>query len=96
MRIGISIKPWNEGGYGRFGERTYKKLKEHGYSCVDYDMADTDSVIYTSSDEEMHKLLFHQKELATDAGIEIFRFMARGVGLQGILPKRTEMNEWKK
>lgn len=71
MKIGINATTYNRNGYGRFGEDLYKKLKEHGYSCIDYQMFDTDSWIYTSFSEELNKRLLHEKELAAEAEIEI-------------------------
>lgn len=68
MRIGTEFNIFNS-GYCRYGDKKYKKIKEHGFSCVDFNMANTNTDIYTSpvSDE----LLLHEKALADDAGIEI-------------------------
>ncbi len=71
MKIGISINPNDKLGYGRFENMLYKKIKEHGFDCIDYNMADTNSWIYTSSLEELKPLLSKQKELAGEAGVEI-------------------------
>ena len=37
MRIGISVK-MREGGYDRFGDEKYTKIKSYGFDCVDFDM----------------------------------------------------------
>lgn len=71
MKIGISIPADDKLGYGRFGDMLYKKIKEHGYDCIDYNMASTNSLIYTSSLEELKLLLSRQKELAEEAGVKI-------------------------
>lgn len=71
MKIGIGIPADDKLGYGRFGNMLYKKIKEHGFSCIDYNMADTNSWIYTSSPEELKILLLKQKELADAAGVKI-------------------------
>lgn len=73
MKIGIGIEASfiDRQGYGRWGEDTYNKLKEFGYSCVDFNMADTESIIYTAPKEESDAMLLHEKELALRAGIEI-------------------------
>ena len=68
MKIGIEFNILSS-GYCRYGDKKYNKLKEHGFSCVDFNMANTNTDIYTSpaSDE----LLLREKALADDAGIEI-------------------------
>jgi len=71
MKIGIQTCLFDEQGYGRWGEDTYKKLKEHGFSCLDYNMSNTDTVIYTASQEKSDAMLLHEKELSLQAGIEI-------------------------
>ncbi len=73
MKIGIQTNSLDMLGYGRWGEGTYKKLKEHGYSCSDFNMADTESVIYTVSQREADAILLHEKELASDSEIEIIQ-----------------------
>ena len=68
MKIGIEFNIFSS-GYCRYGDKKYKKMKEHGFSCIDFNMANTNTEIYLSpaSDE----LLLREKELAEDAGIEI-------------------------
>lgn len=73
MKIGISTNSFDAGGYGRWKENTYKKLKEHGYSCTDYNMANTADLIYTLPQKEADDILLKEKKLAEDAGIEIFQ-----------------------
>lgn len=70
MKIGLRTNTLDKKGYGRWGNDTYKKLKEHGYSCSDFNMMDTDSVIYASLNKS-DSLLLAEKELALDAGIII-------------------------
>ena len=36
MRIGISVK-MRKGGYDRFGDEKYNKIKSYGFDCVDFD-----------------------------------------------------------
>ncbi len=71
MKIGIQANLLDKKGYGRWGEETYKKLKEHGFMCSDFDMSVTDSIIYTSSEMQADEILIYEKNLASDAGIEI-------------------------
>lgn len=73
MKIGIYASTLDKKGYGRFGEKTYVKLKEYGFSAVDFRMMDTNSLIYTLSQSESDALLKREKELAYKAGIEIFQ-----------------------
>lgn len=71
MKIGIEASLNDKNGYGRWGEYTYKKLREHGYSCSYYNMSDTDSAIYTLAQRESDDLLLHERNLADFAGIAI-------------------------
>ena len=50
MRIGIGI-----GSHERWGDDRYKKLKEHGFSCIDYNMMGTDYFPYCDSLEVQKK-----------------------------------------
>ena len=68
MKIGIEFNLFNS-GYCRYGDEKYIKLKEHGFSCIDFNMSSTNTEIYTSSAAE--ELLLREKMLAADAGIEI-------------------------
>lgn len=65
MKIGMVSS-----AYTRFGEDRYLKMKEHGYSCVDYGMINTDIFPYSCSEEEMIARLLKEKALAEAAGIE--------------------------
>lgn len=70
MKIGISDTMMGN-GYGRFGEKKYEKLKEHGYDCLDYNLATTTVGLYPLSETEAETALKHEIQLAKDAGIEI-------------------------
>ncbi len=56
-------------GYTRFGEKKYLKLKEHGFSYIDFNMAHTESLLYTLPDKEVDKLLLNEKKLMDEAKI---------------------------
>lgn len=71
MNIGISASLLDNNGYGRWKNNMYKKLKEHGYSCTDYNMSNTETEIYTAPQKAADSMLLHEKELAADACIEI-------------------------
>ena len=68
MKIGTEFNIFSS-GYCRYGDKKYIKLKKHGFSCIDFNMSNTNTELYTSplSDE----LLLREKRLADDAGIEI-------------------------
>ena len=46
-------------------------MKEHGYDCADFDMANTETDFYTLPEEEADALLIKEAGLAKEAGIEI-------------------------
>ena len=71
MKIGIVAGLNDKNGYGRWGEETYIKLKEHGFECSPFKMSNTDSAVYTAPQSEADAILLHEKELALRAGIEI-------------------------
>lgn len=71
MRIGLQTSTLDKSGYGRWGDDAYLKLKEHGYSCSDFNMADTDSPLYSLPREDSDAILLRERELAAKAGIEI-------------------------
>lgn len=68
MKIGIKFNIFNS-GYCRYGDKKYIKLKEHGFSCIDFNMTSTNTELYTSPAPD--RLLLYEKALADDAGIEI-------------------------
>lgn len=71
MKLGIQTCTLDVTGYGRWGEKTYEKLREHGYSCSDFCIADTDTIIYAGTQAESDAVILREKELAAQAGIEI-------------------------
>lgn len=68
MKIGIGI-----GSYHRWGEDRYKKLSEHGFSCIDYNMMGTENFPYCDSLEETEKKLIAERELAKASDVEIYQ-----------------------
>ena len=70
MRIGIEFNIFKS-GYCRYGDKKYIKLREHGFSCIDFNMSSTNTAIYTSSAPD--ELLLREKALAEEAGIEIYQ-----------------------
>ena len=72
MKIGVSVK-MRKGGYDRFGTEKYKKIKSHGFDCVDFDMCNTSNQLYHLNEKDFEKHLRTEKELSDNAGIEIYQ-----------------------
>ena len=70
MKIGISARIGQKNGFGRYGNDTYKKLKQLGFDTADFNMSNTDDEIYTLPLEQADKLLLKEKALADEAGIK--------------------------
>lgn len=66
MKIGVHTR-----NLIRWEDNRYIMLKSIGYSCVDYNMADTETALYALNDEDFEKCLLAEKTLAEEAGIEI-------------------------
>lgn len=69
MRTGLSANMLKN-GYDRFGNTMYLKLKQHGFSCMDFCMADTEVEYYSYNEKDFDRYFNEQKNLATEAGIE--------------------------
>lgn len=70
MDIGIIFSIF-ENSYTRWGEKRYEKLKEHGYSCVDFSLDNTSSPLYTLPHDEAIKLLTEEKRMMDKANIYV-------------------------
>ncbi len=68
MKIGIGL-----GSYSRFGDDRYRKLSEHGYECVDFNMMSTDNFPYCGSSSEIEQKLIAERDLANTHNIEIYQ-----------------------
>ncbi len=68
MKIGI-----RSDGCLRWGTDRYKKLSELGFNALDFGMCNTETELYTCSEEQLLYTLTKEKELADQAGIEIFQ-----------------------
>lgn len=73
MKKGISFNILNSLGYSRWNNDKYRKLKEHGFSCIDFEMANTDSFLYIQDQEEVEKILLAEKQLANESGVEFYQ-----------------------
>ncbi len=70
MKIGVSVK-MRKGGFDRFGDEKYAKIKSFGFDCVDFDISNTNHELYGLSEQELEAYLKKEKELAERAGIII-------------------------
>lgn len=70
MKIGVLVK-FYESGYNRYGDEKYKKIKEHGFDCVDLNIVNTETELYNASEERFNEILLKEKRLAEEAGIKI-------------------------
>ena len=68
MKIGINM---NFHQHTRFGKDNYKRLKACGIDCIDLNLANTETPVYTLSDSEADEIMLAEKQLADEAGIEI-------------------------
>lgn len=71
MKIGMYVAAFDEKGYGRFGEEKFKKIKSHGFDAIDYNISNTQTALYTLSDEEIKIFAKKQLEKINEAGLEI-------------------------
>jgi len=70
MKIGTSFSL--TGGFKTYwGENCYKKLSELGFYGMDFNMSNTESVLYTADEVEIESILVNERESALDAGMEI-------------------------
>lgn len=65
MKVGIVSR-----AFDRFGEARYEKMKELGFSAVDFSMANTKDSLYLCSDEDFCRQLRLEKKHAHKYGIE--------------------------
>lgn len=70
MKIGISMNPYGN-AYGRYGKAKFLKIKEHGYDAVDYNIADTETELYSVNESELKRIVHEEKCAAQSAGIQI-------------------------
>lgn len=69
MKIGIAMDRFSE--QNRWGEEFYKKMKEFGYDCIDFQLLDTTKEIYALPQEEAEALLRKERALAEVAGMTV-------------------------
>lgn len=57
--------------FEQWGDERYKKIKEYGFSYIDFGMSDAAGPLYSCGMEEFEKKILHEKELMEQAGIQI-------------------------
>lgn len=70
MKIGINVSPY-EHTYGRYGKDKFLKIKRHGYDAIDYNIADTDTELYSANESELKQIVNVERAAAQSAGIQI-------------------------
>ena len=68
MKIGIQ-----EVKFRRFGGNYFKKIREYGYTAVDFDLCNTTQEIFTLGGDELAKALANIHAMADEAGVEIYQ-----------------------
>lgn len=68
--IGITFNPYGM-TYARYGNKKFFTIKAHGYSAVDYNMANTETELYTMSLPDAEQKMYAERAEAKAAGIQI-------------------------
>lgn len=70
MRLGICYSPYHPNFVG-YGDEKFKKIKEFGFTHVDFGLGDTTKPVYTLPQEESDAILLKERTLAEEAGLTI-------------------------
>ncbi len=70
MKIGIYFDP-HKNGYARFGKMKFSKIAQHGFLAIDYNMADTETEIFSLNDGDFERKIHEIKTEADSANLEI-------------------------
>ena len=70
MKIGMYMNPYDE-RYARLGDGRFEMLARSGFSTVDYNIANTDSELYTCDASRLKEIMKRERTLADAASIEI-------------------------
>jgi len=68
MKIGIIYDPYQK-GYARFGSDCFEVIRRHGFSAIDFNMADTETPLYALNDAEFEKHLLAVRAQVEQAGL---------------------------
>ena len=67
MKVGISYNP--NSFLLRYGDKRFKKIKEFGYSAIDYGTMDTDAELYHISEENLIERIRLERNDVEKAGL---------------------------
>ena len=70
LTIGIGFSPYGN-SYGRYGADVFAQLKQQGYGGADINAANTDTTLYTKSEEALRPQLTAARQAAEQAGVTI-------------------------
>ena len=82
MNIGI-----RQTAYQRYGEDRYRKLREHGFSCVDFNMMNTQASLYTQPSELAKERLLAERALADASGVTFYQAHGPWGTLRDVTPE---------
>ena len=68
MKIGI-----RQTGYLRWGEARYRKAREHGFECIDFNMMNTDEPIYVLPEARVEEMMLAERALAEASGVTFYQ-----------------------
>lgn len=97
MKIGIVHKPYDKRGYVRFGDKCFRKIREHGFEAIDYNLADTQTEIFATSMQQAARMLAEESQKINDAGLFVsqihgpWRWPARDVSAEDRAERRDKM-----
>lgn len=70
MKIGILFDPYGK-AHARYGKDAFAKIKSAGFSCVDYNICNTETELYSLSETDFAAAIRKIKLAAAEAGVVI-------------------------
>ena len=71
MKIGMYLVAFDNEGYGSFGDEKFLKVKSHGFDAIDYNISNTETLLYSLNDKELEKFAKAETKAIDDAGLTI-------------------------
>ena len=68
MKLGSTLELFQ-----RYGEQRYEKMKQYGFSCIDFDTSGTGSALYTADEDELKRLLNKVVDDAAASGLTVWQ-----------------------
>lgn len=97
MKIGIIYKPYDKSGYARFGEGRFRKIREHGFEAIDYNLVNTQDEIFTCATQQATQIIAEEYRQVKDAGLFVsqvhgpWRWPARDATVEDRAERRDKM-----